>query len=219
MYIDGYVPVYVKISKKVLYIKPKIKLKPETDYVFSICSGAITDKAKNAIKKQFNFYFSTKKVSAKVQPTPTVGLKATATPTPATNPQGETSDNKLLKLRLASGNETFLSSMGNNTIAYGNGRFVLITGKTSTDGKTWLPNANYKFGALQIAYGKGKFVVVGMDGILYSDDGLKWQRCSVSDSMNGYETHPKLLLWTIAVLQKLTLLNRYLSKFTVSTIT
>ena len=74
-----------------------------------------------------------------------------------------------------------------SAIAYGNSKFVAAgNGKaaTSTDGVTWTAAASIDNSSEAIAYGDGKFVIVGMYGkMVYSADGATWT--PVTDSTFG----------------------------------
>jgi hypothetical protein len=74
-----------------------------------------------------------------------------------------------------------------SAIGYGNGHFVALDGRTSTDGLKWTsPALNGRLHS--IAYGKGQFVIVGEAGaIVTSTDGVNWiQRQSSTITSETY---------------------------------
>lgn len=89
-----------------------------------------------------------------------------------------------------------VTSKTRKDIAYGNGKFVIVSASTSstnlidysTDGVTWteanVPNA--KFFA-SITYGNGLFVAIANDGsVIYSSDAITWIESSISSGNDWY---------------------------------
>jgi hypothetical protein len=76
---------------------------------------------------------------------------------------------------------TQASTIGSQAITYGNGLFVAVSGngqiQTSADGFKWTQSGKIRMGAgriLDISYGNGTFVAVGLGVMAVSTDGIDW---------------------------------------------
>lgn len=86
---------------------------------------------------------------------------------------------------------TSLASSEYCGIAYGNGKFVVVsdTGTSnayySTDGNTWNPCTGISGILYSVAYGNNRFVAVGEETAFYSSDGISWTAITTTDIFLG----------------------------------
>lgn len=83
----------------------------------------------------------------------------------------------------------FLDSSNYSSIAYGNGKFVLVRGNClacTANCATWISIERVTYGIelKSIVYGNGKFVCVGDTNAFYSKDGMTWTAITLPKSVN-----------------------------------